>query len=63
MKAAAMTFFILSAILLIGTLKYLVELKRPGVYPPKQVLKKRAAGLAGIASIFLLIAFISSHFS
>ncbi|MDR4945855.1 hypothetical protein [Neobacillus cucumis] len=63
MKTAAMTFFILSAILLIGTLKYLVELKRPGVYPPKQVLKKRTAGLAGITFIFLLIAFISSRFS
>ncbi|MEH7417765.1 hypothetical protein V7266_21060 [Neobacillus drentensis] len=63
MKTAALAFFILSAILLFTTLKYLVELKRPGVYPPKQVLKKRAAGLAGLASIFLLVAVMLSYLS
>ncbi|MEH7097514.1 hypothetical protein [Neobacillus vireti] len=62
MKTAAVILFILSAILLLGTFKYLVELKRPGVYPPKQVLKKRAAGLAGFACICLLIALSLSYF-
>jgi hypothetical protein len=61
MKTAAVIFFSLSALLLFGTLKYLVSLKRPGVYPPKQVLKKRAAGLAGFACICLLIALLLSY--
>jgi hypothetical protein len=61
MKTAAVIFFSLSALLLFGTLKYLVGLKRPGVYPPKQVLKKRAAGLAGFACICLLIALLLSY--
>jgi len=63
MKTAALTFLILSVIMLFGTLKYLVELKRPGVYPPKQVIKKRAAGLAGFACICLLFALMLSYFS
>ena len=62
MKTAAVIFFIISAILLFGTLKNLFELKRPGVYPPKQVLKKRAAGLTGFACISLLVALLLSYF-
>ncbi|MFK9094713.1 hypothetical protein [Bacillus salipaludis] len=63
MKIVVVTFFILSAILFLGTCKYLIELKRPGVYPPKQVLKKRAAALAGAGGICLLVAFLLSTFS
>jgi len=62
MMTAVVIFFVLSAFLLFGTLKNLVELKRPGVYPPKQVLKKRAAGLAGFAFIFLLVAIMLCYF-
>ncbi len=63
MKSAAVTFFILSAILFLVTIKYLGDLKRPGVYPPKQVIKKRAAVLAGAGGIGLLVAFLLSYFA
>ncbi|WP_040204455.1 hypothetical protein [Neobacillus jeddahensis] len=63
MKMVTVTFFILSAILFLGTIKFLFELKRPGVYPPKQVVKKRAAALAGGGGICLLLAFLLSNFS
>jgi hypothetical protein len=62
MKTASVIFFILSAILIMGTFKNLFDLKRPGVYPPKQVFKKRAAGLAGFASISLFVALMLSYF-
>ncbi|PLS02999.1 hypothetical protein [Neobacillus cucumis] len=62
MKTASVVFFLLSALMLLSTFNYLVKLKRPGVYPPKQVLKKRAAGLAGFGAIFLLIALMLSNF-
>jgi hypothetical protein len=63
MKSVAVMLFILCAILFLGTIKYLGDLKRPGVYPPKQVIKKRAAVLAGTGGICLLIALVFSSFS
>ena len=63
MKTAAVTFFILTVLMLLGTFKNLFALRRPGVYPPKQILKKRAAGLAGFAIICLLIAILLSYLS
>ncbi|MEH7116382.1 hypothetical protein V7128_03020 [Neobacillus vireti] len=62
MKTAVVIFFILSAFLIFGALKNIVEINRPGVYPPKQVLKKRAAGLAGFACICLLVGLMLSYF-
>jgi hypothetical protein len=62
MKIVITIFFVCSAILFFGTIKYLLELKRPGVYPPKQVLKKRAAALAGGGGFCLLIAAMLSFF-
>lgn len=62
MKSAVIIFFILSAIFLIGAGKFIVDLKRPGVYPPKQVLKERALALAGAGVIFFFIALMFSFF-
>jgi len=53
---------ILGAVLMIGAIKYLLDLKQPGVFPPKQVLKKRAIALAGSGGLFLLMAFLFSSF-
>jgi hypothetical protein len=63
MKIMTVMLFILSAVLLFGTSKFLLDLTRPGVYPPKQVIKKRALALAGSGGICLLIAFMLSYFS
>ncbi|MDE3838129.1 hypothetical protein C0966_01855 [Bacillus methanolicus] len=54
-------FFVLSAVLLYGTIHYLIATKKPGVYPPKHVLKKRAGTLAagGIAVLILGILLLS----
>jgi len=63
MKSVAVMLFILSAILFLGACKYLFDLNRPGVYPPKQVLKKRAAALAGAGGITMIVAFMLSTFA
>ena len=62
MKIAAIIFFIFSAILLLSAIKYFLDLTRPGVYPPKQMIKKRATALSGGGVIFLLIAVVISKF-
>lgn len=62
MKNAVIIFFILSALFFIGAAKFLADLKRPGVYPPKQVVKERALALAGAGLIFFFIALILSIF-
>lgn len=63
MKSVIVTFFILSAILFLGTFKFFVDLNKPGVYPPKRVLKKRVAALAGGGGICLVLALLLSYFS
>ncbi|MGZ4159911.1 MAG: hypothetical protein ACXVNF_03810 [Neobacillus sp.] len=62
MKIVITIFFVFSAILFWGTIRYLLELKRPGVYPPKQVIKKRAATLAVGGGICLLVATMFTYF-
>jgi hypothetical protein len=54
-------FFVVSACLLIGMIYYFIATKKPGVYPPKHVLKKRAGalGASGIAVLFLGILLLS----
>jgi hypothetical protein len=62
MKIAVIIFVIFSAIFLLGAIKYLLDLTRPGVFPPKQILKKRVAALSGGGGIFLIIALLISKF-
>ncbi|NRD78363.1 hypothetical protein HPT25_13405 [Bacillus sp. BRMEA1] len=62
MKGTAIVLFFISAILLWGALKYFLDIKRPGIYPPKQMLKKRAVVLAGAGSASLLLAVLLSYF-
>lgn len=55
MAGAAAGLIALSAVLFLGGIHSLLSLKKPGMYPPKYHLKKRAAGLAaGGAALFLL---------
>ncbi|MED3623039.1 hypothetical protein [Neobacillus thermocopriae] len=61
MKSTALFFYVVSAIFLLGACKYLMDMARPGVFPPKQVIKQRAITLAGGGGICLLIAFIISY--
>ncbi|MDF2787760.1 MAG: hypothetical protein K0S80_858 [Neobacillus sp.] len=62
MKAVTSVLFFLSILLFAGAIWNALALKRPGFYPPKQVLKKRAAALAGVGVIILLVSVILSIF-
>ncbi|HEY4553439.1 MAG TPA: hypothetical protein VIG80_09610 [Bacillaceae bacterium] len=55
MRSAMLVFFLLGAILLSGMLHYLAAHQRPGIYPPKRILKQRARtlGIAGFAFVVL----------
>jgi len=54
MEGIVFGIFAISFILFFGTFHYLLATKRPGVYPPKPLLKKRAFVL-GIGGIFFFI--------
>ncbi|MFC4797844.1 hypothetical protein ACFPA1_00525 [Neobacillus sp. GCM10023253] len=62
MKSAAIMFFVLSAIFFMGTGKFVIDLTKPGVYPPKQIIKKRAAVCASGGGIFLVLALLFTYF-
>jgi hypothetical protein len=62
MKVVTSVLFLLSILLFAGAIWNALGLKRPGFYPPKQVLKKRAAVLAGSGVIILLVSIILSSF-
>ncbi len=62
MKSVTSVLFLLSILLFVGAILNALALKRPGFYPPKQVLKKRSAALAGGGAIFLLVTIILSSF-
>ncbi|WP_174730604.1 hypothetical protein [Mesobacillus harenae] len=48
--------FALSFILYYGMCHYILASNRPGIYPPKTLLKKRAKALAAGGTIVLLLA-------
>ncbi|MDM5328373.1 hypothetical protein [Neobacillus sp. CF12] len=62
MKSVSTVLFLLSVLLFIGAIWNTLAVKRPGFYPPKQILKKRALALAGGGGIFLIVAMILSSF-
>nr|WP_263328415.1 hypothetical protein [Neobacillus sp. Marseille-Q6967] len=62
MKTIITILIIVGIVFLLGALKFLMELLKPGVYPPKKVLRKRTAALAGAGGIFLIIALLLGRF-
>ncbi|RTR31549.1 hypothetical protein EKG37_11130 [Robertmurraya yapensis] len=54
--------FAASVVLLFGAIYNFLSLKKPGFYPPKRVLKKRAVLLASIAVVCILLGWIVSFF-
>ena len=60
MKSVITVLFLLSVLLFIGAVWNTLAVKRPGFYPPKQILKKRALALAGGGGIILVVAMILS---
>ncbi|MCQ6280666.1 hypothetical protein [Bacillus sp. EB600] len=55
MVLAAISMFFISAVLVTAALYFLLAFIKPGVYPPKKVLKSRALtlGCAGGFSLFI----------
>jgi hypothetical protein len=53
-----LVLFIASFIFFVGVIHNLLGLKKPGIYPPKQLLRKRAGSLAVGAVFFLLIGIV-----
>ncbi|WML51509.1 hypothetical protein RCG17_18960 [Neobacillus sp. PS3-12] len=55
MVTTAIILFIVSALLFMATIYYGLAFLRPGVYPPKQVLKSRALASGSAGGILLII--------
>ena len=47
-------FFTIGAVLIAGGVYFMLAMRKPGFYPPKYILKKRAAAL-GAGGIVLLL--------
>ncbi|MBS4188774.1 hypothetical protein KHA94_00890 [Bacillus sp. FJAT-49705] len=54
--------FTIGAVLIAGGIYFILAITKPGVYPPKYILKKRAVSLAAGGIAFLLIGIIMSSF-
>ncbi|WP_052342781.1 hypothetical protein [Bacillus sp. EB01] len=48
-------FFALSALSIVGCLYFGISYAKGGMYPPRQLLKKKTAGMAAGAAVFLLM--------
>lgn len=63
MRFVAIFLFFISAILFFGTIHFWLAYKKPGVYPPKKVMKSRAITLAGAGGVLLLLGTMISYFT
>lgn len=54
--------FLISIVFFAGAVHNLLALKKPGMYPPKALLRKRAGSLAGGGAILLVIGVIFYSF-
>ncbi|MGD6844329.1 hypothetical protein ACQCVH_17690 [Bacillus infantis] len=53
MNGAASLLFALCGVLFLGAVYYVLASKKPGVYPPKSILKEKGSGACGGGSCFL----------
>jgi EamA domain-containing membrane protein RarD len=53
-KGAAVILFSLSAVFFYGAIRFFFHFLKRGVYPPKQILKKRIAVFSGGGLLLLL---------
>ncbi|AYA74994.1 hypothetical protein DOE78_05910 [Bacillus sp. Y1] len=52
--------FLISIICLVAAVFYILSLMKPGFYPPKKLLKKRAGALLGTGILLMLAAILLS---
>lgn len=62
MSGIATVFFTIGSLLFIGGAYFIVAIKKSGVYPPKYILKRRAASLFMSGTAFLLLSLIFHSF-
>lgn len=62
MKGLTFVFFTISAMSFLASFYFFISLKRPGFYPPKNLLKKRAAAMASGGVVFILLGLLFSLF-
>ncbi|MBS4177505.1 hypothetical protein [Lederbergia citrea] len=55
MKVIMIIFIMIGIILLVGMLHFLAAHQRPGIYPPKRILRQRAITLGGAGFVFFII--------
>ncbi|WP_394233253.1 hypothetical protein [Niallia oryzisoli] len=55
-------FFSLSILSFLASIYFVTSIKKPGVYPPKYILKRRSATMAAGGLLFFLIGCIISLF-
>lgn len=61
MSGVGKVFFTIGALLMVGGVYFIGAMRKPGVYPPKYILKRRATSLLLMGvSFFLLGLFIYS---
>lgn len=63
MNGGSIVLFIVSVFFLVGAIYFFGELAKPGVYPPKKVLKKRCIAFIGGAVVFFLLGLLFFSFS
>ncbi len=62
MAGIATVFFTIGSLMFIGGAYFIMAIKQPGVYPPKYILRRRAASLLMIGTAFLLLSLIFHSF-
>ncbi|MBY0123075.1 hypothetical protein [Bacillus sp. S/N-304-OC-R1] len=55
MSGISAFFFTIGTLLIAGGIYFMLAIKKPGFYPPKYILKKRAASFGAIGIVLLLM--------
>jgi len=63
LKGVSTLFILIGIIFLIGTFYNFTAYKRPGIYPPKRILKNRIGSLGGASLLFLFIGILMIIFA
>ncbi|GIN93181.1 hypothetical protein J6TS1_43380 [Siminovitchia terrae] len=63
MNLIRIIFLIMGTLMLVSMFYNVILYQRPGIYPPKKVLRARAASLGSIGGILFIVGLLFSLFS